>query len=118
MPRISPAEIVLSQAERVELEALARRYTAPYQTVVRAKIILLAHAGYNNSEIAARLELPRQIVAKWRHRYYSDRAAGLVEQARSGRPPTFSPAACRANQSPRLRIARATRLALGALFQH
>jgi len=118
MSRTSPAEIVLSQAERAELEALARRYTAPYQTVVRAKIILLAHAGYNNSEIAARLALPRQIVSKWRQRYYTERAAGLVEQARSGRPPTFPPTACRANQSPRLRIAGATRFALGALFHH
>lgn len=91
MPRISPYEINLSDVEREELEHLARKYTAPYQQVVRAKIVLLANQGYNNCEIATRLDLPRQIVSKWRRRYFEERLEGLADDARSGRPPTFPP---------------------------
>ncbi|HEX4949060.1 MAG TPA: helix-turn-helix domain-containing protein [Blastocatellia bacterium] len=116
MPRTSPTQIVLSHAEQVELEALARRYTAPYQEVVRAKIILLAHAGYNNQEIAERLGIARQIACKWRQRFYEERCAGLLDQARSGRPPTFSPTAYRADQSFGVRVTDPARLAAGAFF--
>lgn len=91
MPRTSPYEIDLSDAEREELKRLARKYTAPYQEVVRAKIVLLASDGYSNSEIASRLDLPRQVVSKWRQRYFLERAAGLADRPRSGREPTFSP---------------------------
>ncbi len=102
MPRMSPYEIKLNDAERAALEHLARKYTAPYQEVVRAKIVLLASDGYSNSEIAARLGLPRQIVSKWRQRYFDERAAGLADRTRSGRAPAFSPRTCGAGQSPRL----------------
>lgn len=107
MPRTSPAHIVLNRAEQVELEALARRYTAPYQEVVRAKIILLAHAGHSNQAIADRLGIARQIASKWRQRFYEERRAGLLELARSGRPPTFSPTAHGASQSLGVRTAHA-----------
>ena len=52
----SPYKIELSDIEREELEQLARKYTAPYQDVVRAKIVLLASEGYTNTEIAASLQ--------------------------------------------------------------
>ena len=91
MPQTSPYIIELSDEERKELESLARKYTAPYQEVVRAKIVLLASEGFSNSEIAARLDTPRQIVSKWRQRYFQARGSGLADQERSGRPPTFSP---------------------------
>jgi len=58
---------------------------------MRAKIILLATQGYTNSEIAERIDLPWQIVSKWRQRYYDERIDCLVDRARSGRTPTFSP---------------------------
>ena len=99
MPRTSPYEIELSSAERSELESLIRRYTAPYQEVVRAKIILMASEGYTNSEIGARLEVPRQIASKWRQRYFEERATGLADRARGGRRPTFSPSDHSASQS-------------------
>jgi transposase len=91
MPRTSPFEIKLSDAEKADLERIARKYTAPYQQVVRAKIVLLANDGYSNSEIAERLDLPRRIVSKWRQRYFEDHLDGLGDRARSGRKPTFSP---------------------------
>lgn len=105
MPRSSPYEIELSLKERRELESLARKYTAPYCEVMRAKIVLLASEGLSNSEIAERLDMPRQIVSKWRQRYFAERVDGLTDRVRGGRPPTFSPSSHCASQSAGLRVA-------------
>ena len=91
MPRQSPFVIGLSDTERVELEARAGKYTSPYRDVIRAKIILLAAGGLGNDDIAARVDLPRQIVSKWRKRFFLDRLPGLDEEPRGGRPARFSP---------------------------
>ena len=91
MPRTSPFNISLTDAEHTELEARARRYTSPYVEVVRAKIVLYAAEGLGNDEIAARLDTPRQVVSKWRKRFFQQRLAGLADLPRGGRPPGFSP---------------------------
>ena len=91
MPRKSPYNVTLSPEQRVELEARARRYTLPYRDVVRAKIVLMAAAGMDNDEIAARLDTRREIVSKWRKRFFEQGLAGLEERPRGGRPPAFSP---------------------------
>jgi transposase len=59
--------------------------------VVRAKVILLAAQGLRNDEIGARVDLPRQIVSKWRQRFYRQRLGGLQAEPRGGRPVRFSP---------------------------
>jgi transposase len=91
MPRKSPFRIDLSDAERAHLEATARKYTSSYRNVIRAKIVLYAAAGLENDEIAARLDTPRQIVSKWRKRFFRERLRGLEERSRIGRPALFSP---------------------------
>lgn len=91
MARTSPFSIKLTPQERAELEARARAYTSPYRDVVRAKIVLYAGAGLRNDEIGARLDMPRQVVSKWRKRFFDQRLQGLEEQPRKGRPPSFSP---------------------------
>ena len=91
MPRKSPYDILLTTKERNALEAIARKYTSPYFEVVRAKIILLAADGLDNRQIGQRLELPRQIVSKWRKRFFESRLVGLHDQSRRGRPRAFSP---------------------------
>jgi len=91
MPRESPFVITLDPNERTKLEALVRKYTSPYRDIIRAKVVLYAALGLRNDEIAARLDTPRQIVSKWRKRFFEERLAGLEEQARGGRPPRFSP---------------------------
>jgi DNA-directed RNA polymerase specialized sigma24 family protein len=91
MPRNSPFSITLTDAERAELEGRARRYTSPYVDVVRAKIVLYAAEGLGNDEIAARLDTPRQVVSKWRKRFFEQRLAGLADLPRGGRPPSFPP---------------------------
>jgi transposase-like protein len=102
MPRTSPYQIVLSAQERAELEARARRYTSPYSDVVRARIVLMAAEGLRNDEIAARLDTPRQVVSKWRKRFYEQRLAGLDDLPRVGRPPAFPPRRGRGDQGARV----------------
>lgn len=102
MPRQSPYTILLSEGERAELQSQAAKYTAPYFEVLRAKIVLHAAAGLENQEIATRLDLPRQVVSKWRKRFYKRRLRGLEDEPRSGRPPGFSPSGGRHRKSARL----------------
>jgi hypothetical protein len=96
MPRISPYNIHLSKAERALLETQARQYTSPYYLVLRAKLVLLAAQGRPNDQIAASLSVPRQIVSKWRKRFFEERLAGLEDEPRTGRPPVFPPRGGRA----------------------
>lgn len=91
MPPTSPYSILLSDVERRELESQSRKYTSPYFSVLRARIVLMAADGLSNDEIGARLSVPRQIVSKWRKRFFEQRTSGLLDEPRTGRPPGFSP---------------------------
>jgi transposase len=102
MPRKSPFIIELSRKERYQLETQARRYTLPYRDVIRAKIVLLAAEGLDNDEIAARLDTRREIVSKWRKRFFQEGFAGLEERPRRGRPSIFPPRGRGRGQGPRV----------------
>lgn len=91
MPRKSPYLIVLNTKEKAALESMAQKYTASYFSVMRAKIVLLAAQGLSNDQIADKVDMPRQIVSKWRKRFFEKRMEGLDDQPRSGRPARFSP---------------------------
>ncbi len=91
MPRKSPYNIVLSEEEQKELVRRSSEYTLPYFKVARAKMILLAAQGFDNDEIAAKLDTPRKVVSMWRKRFFQERIAGLEERPRPGRPPVFPP---------------------------
>jgi hypothetical protein len=97
MPRSSPFTIQLSSGEEAELRRRAGMYTLPYFQVQRAKMILLAAEGCNNDEIAGRLDSRREVVGRWRKRFFVDRLQGLEEQPRPGRPRIFSPRSRRSN---------------------
>lgn len=86
MSRLCPYNIVLSKTERRELKRRAMKYTLPYYVVVRAQMILLAAQHLRNDQIAARLNTRREVISKWRKRFYSQRLAGLEERPRPGRP--------------------------------
>ena len=102
MPRNSPYKIVLSAQERLELTRRANQYTLPYYQVVRAKMVLLAHRGLSNEEIADRLSTRREIVSLWRKRFFEQRLPGLEDLPRPGRPRAFPPRGRRARQGPRV----------------
>ncbi len=102
MPRKSPYRIVLSRKERRQLEVQVRCYTLPYRDVIRAKIVLLAAEGLGNDQIAARLDTRREIVSKWRKRFFEEGLTGLEERPRRGRPTVFPPRGRGRGQSPRV----------------
>lgn len=91
MPRKSPFTLELSPLERGILEERARKYTLPYRDVIRARIVLLAAQGVENEEIARRLGTRREVVWKWRRRFFEQGLPGLEERPRRGRPPVFPP---------------------------
>lgn len=87
MPRHSPFAIILSVEERSELLRRATSQTLPYSTVVRAKMILLAATGLPNDLIAEKLGTRREVVSRWRKRFFVNRLQGLEGSAHPGRPP-------------------------------
>ena len=54
MPRVSPFAVVLTEEKERCLQETARKYTSPYCDVIRAKVVLPAAEGLENTEIAAR----------------------------------------------------------------
>jgi transposase len=93
------------------LEKITRCYSNPYWLVLRAKVVLHAAAGANNSEIAGRLDTIPSTASKWRSRWLEAEPrlltaeaedldekvlttlveAALSDAARSGAPNTFTP---------------------------
>ena len=69
MPRMLPAAIILSDAEKTELQHILNRHSSGQQLVQRAQIILLAGEGQNNQQIMAALNISRDMVRLWRHRW-------------------------------------------------
>jgi len=105
MPGRSPHQVVLTEAERGELEHVAACYTRAHLEVQRAKLVLLAADGMTNTEIGARLGMTREAVGRWRKRFCEQRLEGLRDKPRAGRPRRFSPAAGRPSQGDRVRAA-------------
>ena len=87
--RQSPYQIRLTPSEARELRKRANKYTLPYFKVRRAQMILLAAQGLSNHQIAQHLHVGRDIVSKWRKRFFQQRLAALVDRNRSGRPRAF-----------------------------
>ncbi len=80
------SELVLSNEEREQLEALVRSRSLPAGLVRRAKIVLHAADGEANSAIARRLKLTGATVGNWRRRFVTHRLQGLHDELRPGRP--------------------------------
>jgi putative transposase len=75
---------------REQLTTMTRSRSLSQALAQRAKIILLAADGLNNSTIAVQLGLSRPTVGKWRRRFLSQGLAGLYEEARPGAPRAIS----------------------------
>ena len=84
--------LILSEAERAELEALAARRKTAQALAVRARIVLLAGDGVANKDAAAKLGIDPATVGKWRRRFMADRLEGLRDEPRSGAPRTVDDA--------------------------
>jgi transposase len=86
MPSSAAVAIVLSEQERGQLEAWARRRTTAQALALRSRIVLLASEGLTNTEIARRLGISRPPVTKWRRRFAEYRLDGLADEPRPGQP--------------------------------
>lgn len=83
------AQLVLSDAERSQLQSFARSRSLPPALSNRARIVLSSVEGEFNSAIAARLKLTKATVGKWRSRFIERRIAGLYDDVRPGAPRTI-----------------------------
>jgi transposase len=86
MARGTAAKIALSNEERCELEALVRRRKSSHGAARRARIVLLAAEGLNNTAIAEKLGVSRLTCGTWRARFAEKRLDGLYDEPRPGAP--------------------------------
>src|SRR6266699_6565701 len=86
------AALELSENEREELRSLAARRSTAQALALRARIVLACAAGRQNKEVAARLQVDRATVGKWRRRFVEHRLDGLRDEPRSGAPRTIEDA--------------------------
>lgn len=86
MARGTAVKIVLSAEELGELETLVRRRKSSHGAATRARIVLLAAEGLNNSTIAKKLDVSRLTVGTWRRRFAKKRRDGLDDEPRPGAP--------------------------------
>lgn len=82
-------ELLLSEAERSQLQSFARSRSLPAALSARARIVLWSADGEPNNAIAERLKLTKSTVGKWRARFIERRIAGLYDDARPGKPRTI-----------------------------
>ena len=83
------AILVLTDTEREELLALARRRKTAQAAALRARIVLACADGLDNIAVAEQLGLTKQTVGKWRSRFVQFRLDGLLDAPRSGAPRTI-----------------------------
>ena len=88
----SPDVVVLGPRRKARLEAVARRASSPQALVRRARIVLLAYAGWPNKQIAAELGCAAGTVRTWRRRFTRGGMPALADRPRSGRPEVYGPA--------------------------
>ena len=80
--------VVLSSDQQEILESRARARSAPARSVERARIVLLAGAGLQDQQIAAKLKITPEKAARWRNRFLDGGFAALDKDApRPGRTP-------------------------------
>ena len=90
-PVIQACPVRVTGAIRRVLTRRARGQKTPYRDKVRAQIVLLAARRWPNAAIAIEVGISVDTVRTWRGRFAAQGLAGLVDRARSGRPPRFSP---------------------------
>lgn len=78
------AKLIVSEAERDELERLARRARSARNIAFRAKVVLRCADGLSNEQVAHELKTGDHTVSKWRRRFVERRLEGLLDEPRPG----------------------------------
>jgi transposase len=92
MARAASRDVVILGARRkAKLEAIARAPSSPQALARRARIALLAGAGWPNARIAAALGCTQTTVRTWRRRFARRGMPALADRPRSGRPQVHGP---------------------------
>src|SRR6266404_8082056 len=82
--------VLLSEADRKQLESWVRAQFTPQQVVLRSRILLMAAEGKQDLEIADELDVNRHTPAPWRKRFRTQGLEGIWEiQAGRGRKPLY-----------------------------
>ena len=92
MSRSSPFVITLPEADVLSCSGVPAAIPRRHAEVIRAKIVLLAADGLENTQIAARLDVHVGVVYRWRKRFAQEGMSGLADRQRSGRPRVFAAA--------------------------
>lgn len=79
--------------QRLELEEIVARPSAPAGLVRRARVVLLSADGVPGTEVAVRLDLSREQVSRIRARFRMEGVAGLASRPKAGRKDHAVPAA-------------------------
>ena len=90
MPSPVAPVVELSDDERAQLVAWARRAKSANALAMRSRIVLAAADGLSTTAIAERLGIALSSARKWRSRFVTDRLDGLLDEPRPGRPRTVS----------------------------
>jgi hypothetical protein len=92
MPPTSPDTVVLTDAQRADLDRLVRAGRTEQRLALRAGIVLAAADDHSNAWIAASLGICEDTARKWRHRWSAaPGVSSLGDAKRSGRPAVFRP---------------------------
>ena len=83
--------VVVTAAQRRELESLLRRTNVAAGLARRARAILLLAGGASVSATGRLVAMQRRHLYKWMDRFRQSGVAGLCDGKRTGRPPVFSP---------------------------
>src|SRR5262249_36827653 len=89
--RMPPTDLVLTGDERVELERLSRSRRDRMDLVTRARGILMLADGATYTDVHTRLGWSSRTTAMWKHRFLTDRLAGLRGRHRGSKPTTLTP---------------------------
>lgn len=83
------SQIVVSEAERVELQRRARASTSQVRVARRAKAILLCADDVPLRQSGATVDMDQHQVGVWRRHFLTDRLDGLKDAQRPGTPRRF-----------------------------
>jgi putative transposase len=82
--------VKLKKAERSQLLHLTKKGKATPREVKRARILLLSHEGYTDTEITVRVEVSIEMCKQIGKGFQTERLELIKDKPRTGRPSIFS----------------------------